>query len=192
MLFSVCISCNRKTLSKELTDNFSSSEIDDLLLLSKFFQNQMCGNEGSFKECMDSIIPFIGEYGFIPIEENIDFALQQGVYNDLRSAVFTEIWEKCKIYNPIEGWERVSLCVNPDGRYIKFLSDLGKRNGVLEAYKEGLLSGGSFFGITRIEYEVFTASERIDLSDEAIQVLVAIHYLTQNDNSKRIEPWVEE
>ena len=83
------------------------------------------------------------------------------------------------------------MCVNTEGRYIKFLSDLGKRNGVLEAYKDDLLSSGSFFGITRIEYEVFTANERIDLNDEAIQVLIAIHYLTQNDNSKRKEPWIE-
>jgi len=140
---------------------------------------------------MDSLIPYLGEYGWQPILKNVDFKKQKSMYESFESNVFNEIWNICKSRNPSEGGERKSLCLNTTGKYVRFLEAVGKRNGVLKAYKDNLLSGGDFYGIQGIEYEVFNKTGRIDLSDPSIQILITIHYLTQNDQQKRKEPWTE-
>jgi hypothetical protein len=184
-------SCSQKFSSTELENNFTEAEIRDLHKLTEFFQEQMCNDKGDFNSCMDSLIPFLGEYGWQPILESVDFKKQQSVYESLESNLFKEIWNICKSRNPREGWESKSLCLNTAGKYVSFLEAVGERNGVLEAYKDDLLRGGDFYGIQRIEYEVFNKTDRIDLSDPSIQVLFAVHYLTQNDQQKRKEPWTE-
>lgn len=177
--------------STELNNNFTEAEIRDLQKLTDFFQEQMCGEKNNFKSCLDSIIPYLGEYGWQPILENVDFEQQRALYNSFESNVFNEIWNFCRSRNPSEGWERKSLCLNSNGKYVKFLEDLGKRNGVLEGYKNSLLMAGDFVDIQRIEFEVYNKSERIDLNDPGIQILIAVDYLTQNDQQKRKEPWTE-
>ena len=183
--------CSHTFSSTELKNHFTAAEIRDLHRLTDFFQEQMCNDKGDFKSCMDSLIPYLGEYGWQPILENVNFKKQKSLYESFESNVFNEIWNICKSRNPREGWERKSLCLNSAGKYVSFLEAVGKRNGVLEAYKDDLLSAGDFYGIQRIEYEVFQKTDRIDLSDPSIQVLIAVDYLTQNDQQKRMEPWTE-
>lgn len=189
--FLIAVNCSQKTSSTELEDNFTETEVKDLYKLVNFFQEQMCNSNSNFKRCMDSLTPILGEYGWQPILKNVDYQEQQKIYESFESNVFNEIWSICKSRNPREGWERKSLCLNPNGKYINFLEDLGKRNGVLEAYKNSLLAAGDFMDIQRIEYEIYNKLERIDLNDPDIQVLIAIDYLTQNDQQKRKEPLTE-
>ena len=68
---------------------------------------------------------------------------------------------------------------------------MGGENDVLQGYKDDLLRARGFYGIPRIEYDVYHKTDRIDLSDPAIQALISVDYLTQNDTKKRKEPWRE-
>lgn len=193
ILFSLLtvVGCSQDFNSTELNNNFTEAEIRDLNRFTDFFQDQMCGNNKDFKGFIDSLIPYLREFGWQPVLQNIDFNKQKSLYNSFESNVFNEIWDICKSRNLKEEWERKSLCLNPKGKFIKFLEELGKRNGVLEAYKNALLEARDFIDIQRIESEIYNKSKRIDLNDPGIKVLIAIDYLTQNDQQKRNEPWPE-
>jgi hypothetical protein len=184
-------SCSSKFNSTELNESFTKTEREDLQKLTDFFQSQICDGQNDFKACMDSLIPDLSEHGWQPILENVDFDKQQKLYNSFKSDIFREIWITCKSYNPHESWERKSLCLNPNGKYIKFLQDLGRRNGVLKAYTESTLNSGDLGNMVAIEYEIFNNTGTIDLNDSGIQLLIAIDYLTQNEQQKRKEPWIE-
>lgn len=184
-------SCSQKFTSPELSEHFSEAEMRDLHKLTDFFQSQMCGKHNDFNSCMDSLIPILGEFGWQAIVENVDFKEQQALYDSFESKVFGEIWSICKSRNPEEGWERKSLCLNTSGKYVAFLESLKKKSEIIKAYTEAALNAGDFGNMAATEYEIFNKTNRIDLNKPGIQVLIAVDYLSQNDQQKRREPWVE-
>jgi hypothetical protein len=174
----------------ELEKNFTKDEIADLEKLSHFFKTQMCGDNQNFQTCMDSLIPILGEFGWQPILKNINFDEQEKLYQSFESDLFPEIWDFCKVSNRERTWTKKSLCANTNGKYISFLKDLGKRNEVLNAYKNSILAAGDFVDMQRLEYQIFKKTKWIDLNDPAIQILISIDYLTQNDQQKRNDAWI--
>jgi hypothetical protein len=189
--FLLLMGCSGSFNSTELDHNFNESEKRDLELLTNFFQEQMCHQKSDFSNCMDSIIPFLGEYGWMPILENVNFEEQQKLYDSFESKLFSEIWSFCKFHNPKEGWERKSLCLNIDGKYMKFLKDLAENNSDLKDYYELMYATGDWESMGLLQGNLYTKPENYDLRDPNIQILIAVHYLTQNDQQKRKEPWTE-
>ena len=170
---------------------FSKEEIQDLKLLHSFFINQVC-ESSKFEDCIDTIMVGFPEGSWVYTTENVSFDDQQVIYRDLQSEIFNEIWSICKSTYPNEGWERKSLCLNVNGKYVKYVEVLAEENPIIAGYLDDLLRGGDFYGITRLEHEIFESTGRIDPKDLNIQILLILHYLTWNDQAKRIEDWEEE
>ena len=183
--------CSQKFRSTELKDNFSEAEIKDLQKLKSFFQSQICGSTDEFKSCIDSLIPYLGEYGYIPILENIDFEEQKELYSSFESGLFSEIWEFSKGRNLRENKTFKSIGLNMEGKYALFLKDLSKRNPDLKEYYESIMGAGVWESMGLLQQRIYTNPEYYDLKDPSIQVLIAVHYLSQNDQKKRKEPWTE-
>ncbi len=184
-------SCSQKFRSTELKSNFSETEIRDIQKLTNFFKVQMCGETDDFKSCTDSIIPHLGEYGWQPILDNVDFDAQKELYSRFESDLFSEIWDFCKSRDLRENKSYKSLCLNQDGKYVQFLKDLSDRNPELEQYYESIIGAGDWESMGLLQQRVYTNPEYYELKDPSIQVLIAVHYLTQNDQQKRKENWIE-
>lgn len=184
-------SCSQNFRSTELKKNFSEAEIKDLQTLTDFFKVQMCGETDDFKSCMDSVIPYLGEYGWKPVLDNVDFEKQKELYSNFQSDLFSQIWSFCKSRNLREDKTYKSLCLNPNGKYVQFLKDLSDRNSDLEQYYEMITGAGDWESMGLLQQRIFTNPEYYDLKDPSVQFLIAVHYLTQNDHQKRRDPWSE-
>ncbi len=193
LIISLLSLCSFKTSGQtSLTDSiFNADQLKDLQKMTTFFSSQLCGPGFSAQTCLENSSRELAEYGWQPILENIDFDEQLELYNNFESDIFSEIWAFCKSVNPNEGWERKSVCYQPNGKYNAFLLKAGQMNPIIKAYHQDLLSSGDFTGITRLENEIFHKSGKIDLNKSSIQLILVIHYLSQNDQQKRIETWQE-
>lgn len=177
--------CSPGFRSKELKDNFTEAEIGDLQKLIGFFQSQMCGDSKEFKSCTDSIVPYLVEYGYMPILENVDYESQVHLYQTFESGLFSEIWSFCETRDLREDKTYHSICLNTEGNYVKFLKDLSLRNPDLEEYCDLIISSGIWESMGLLQTKILSNPDSYDLKDPSIQVLVAVHFLAQNDQQKR-------
>jgi hypothetical protein len=140
---------------------------------------------------MESSIKDLGEYGIQPILKNINFDNQQILYSQLESDIFSEIWSYSKTRYPQNDKAYKSVCFNYKGLYNQYLKKVGQSNPIVKGYQEDLENAGYFSGIMRLEGEIYHNTGRIDIEDPNIQLILAVEYLSQNDQEKRSEPWSE-
>lgn len=172
----------KNTLSVE--EYFSKAEVRDLKKLVNFFQSQFCGDFGGFEDCMNKRNLELVKNGYLPIIENIDFEKQEKLYSKLKSGLFHEIWKFCESRSSTEK-VGVVICLNSDGKYLKFIKDLSARNTDLKKYYMDLISSGGFESMGILQNRILSNPEFYDLSDFNIQVLITVHFLSINDFKKR-------
>ena len=206
LIFSSCTTYDtEKKLNSNLTvtDCFTQEEIKDLAKLLDFFNEQIGVSKGMDKkeiiECYDSFVERMYETmetGNFDIR--ISFDKQKEIYNQISDSLFNQIWR----FGERHIWERDSpsgtfkysdtlryIDCRMDGKYAKFLKEFGKENEMAEAYSESLETSGGIsptliFGILRIKKH-----HQYDLNDIRLQLVLAIHYLTLNDQYERKEKY---
>ena len=186
-------SCKTQYSVIELNNNFTTEQVADLKLISDFFKNQMCLNmDSDFKTCYQRIpheyLEAIGE-GFWT---NIDFEKQKELYEQILKSTFDEIWMFCKSTEYKTGKETKSICANPIGIYYEYLVDLGKQNPKIEEYAHWVNASGDFNPLQMLDSKISKNKKYFDLNDRNIQLILAIHYLSLNDQAKRNEKWITE
>ena len=115
----------------------------------------------------------------------IDFEKQKELYEQISKSTFNEIWMFCEsTFYPSETKAK-SLCANATGKYQKFLADLGKTNPRIAKYAERIQASVDFNGLDIQYWEALKNKKYFDLNDPNIQLILAIHYLSLNDNATR-------
>ena len=186
-------SCKTIYSTNELKNNFSTEQISDLNKITTFFKNQICENQNSdFKTCFKKILPELLENGQQPIIEKIDFEKQKELYNYISKSTFNEIWEFGKTTYPNTGLELKSLGSKYNGKYQKYLTELGKNNANIKEYTELLIDAGDFESMGLLQQMIKENPEEFDLENPNIQLLISIHYLALNDQQKRTDKWKSE
>lgn len=183
-------SCSTEFSTPELQNNFSKEQIDELQKITEFFKNQICKNEKSdFKSCFSKILPDLLEYGYLPIFDNINFDKQKELYKSISNSTFEEIWTFGKATYPDTGKELKSMGSTYNGKYQKFIIELGKNNTEIKKYAELLVGGGDFEPMGLLEQWIYLNPADFDLDNPNIQLLIAVHYLSHNDQNKRTDKW---
>ena len=155
-----------------------------------FFKNQISENKKSdFKVCFSKILPGLLENGWHPILEKVDFEKQKELYNSISKSTFDEIWEFGKATYPDTGLELKNLGSKYNGKYQKFLTEFGKNNPEVKNYADRLIEAGDFESVGWLQQSIYKNPKEFDLEDPNIQLLIAIHYLTLNDQQKRTDKW---
>ena len=187
----VNISCSNEYSSPELRKNFTKEQISDFKKITEFFTQQICNNNQNlnFKSCFEKMLPELVESGFIPILENIDFEKQKEMYNSISKTTFNEIWGFGKTIRYKDKKEYKSIGANMNGKYLIFLRDVGINNKYISEYAEMTYSIGDFESLSLLQNHIYNNPKDLDLNDINVQILISIHYLTQNDNEKRNEKW---
>ena len=187
------LSCASKFSTTELQNHFSKDQINDLQKITEFFKSQICANKSSeFTTCFTETLPALMEYGWEPILENVDFDKQKELYNSISKSTFNEIWDFQKETFITTGLEFRSIGSKYNGKYQKYLTELGKDNSEIKEYAERLIAAGDFESIGLLQQRIYKNPNDFDLNNPNIQLLIAIHYLSQNDQQKRREKWTTE
>ncbi|WP_241652601.1 hypothetical protein [Leeuwenhoekiella marinoflava] len=192
-ILQVSFSCKAQYSATELKDNFSTEQIFDLNRITDFFKNQICDNKNSdFKSCFSKILPELLENGWQTILEKVDFEKQKELYNSISKSTFNEIWEFGKATHPKTGLELKSIGLKYNGKYQKYLTELGKDNAEIKEYVENLIAAGDFESMGLLQQRIYKNPNDFNLNNPNIQLLIAIHYLSQNDQEKRRDKWTTE
>ena len=189
-ILQVNLSCKAQYSTTELKNNFSTEQISDLNKITDFFKNQICDNKNSvFKTCFSKILPELLENGWQPILEEVDFEQQKELYNSISKSIFNEIWEFGKATYPDTGLELKSLGSKYNGKYQKYLTELRKNNTEIKKYADRLIAAGDFESISLLQQRIYKNPKEFDLDNPNVQLLIAVHYLSQNDQQKRTGKW---
>lgn len=184
------LSCKSQYSTTELKNNFLTDQISDLNKITDFFKNQICENKNSdFKTCFSKILPELLESGWQPILEKVDYEQQKELYNSISKSTFNEIWEFRKSTYPDTGLELKTLSSKYNGKYQKYLTELGRNNTEIKKYADRLIAAGDFESMGLLQQRIYKNPKEFDLNDPNIQLLIAVHYLTQNDQQKRADKW---
>ena len=182
-------SCDEDYSETELRANFSAEQISDLTKIRDFFITQVC--ESDFQSCYEETKHEYLESEGNGIWTNIDFDLQKELYKQISKSTFDEIWMFCEsTYYPSKTKVK-SICANAIGKYQKYLSDLGKQNPIIAKFAERIQASGDFNGLDIQYWEVLKDKKSFDLKDPNIQLILAIHYLSLNDNITRNADLIE-
>lgn len=173
----------------DLKSYFSESEIKDLNLIADFFQSELCGssNQTEFSKCLTKSLPEYTELIQNYIGSKVSYGKQKKLYRTISSKTFNKIWGLCQntllIIEP--NYVHTSICFSGNSLFIDFTKDLGENNRYLKYYGEKFEKIGSFDSGTFLTIDLMQNPSEWDLDNRNVQMFLAIHYLTQNDEMNR-------
>ena len=175
-----------------ITKIFSTTEIENLSKILDFFEGQICSIEkveiANTLGCYSSFFERMqkgAEDGEIPID--ISFDQQKILYQNIDRSTFDEIWGFNKMWRHISSDPLKSMGFNYDGKYVDFLGEYGKLNPIIYEYYDtyqqaGDISPSMVAGLVKNH-------QAYDISQVNIRLIIAIHYLTINDQYLRNEKY---
>lgn len=184
------ISQSRLADNKTFRKTFTESEIKDLQIMFDFFNESICSDNKTknLNVCYNDFFKKMKEEEQSgDIQLDISFENQLKVYNSLIDSTFNKIWTlggRC-VYTetPMDTFRTVYY--NPKGKYLEFLKRTGRNDKVIKQYYESLRKYGdlapSLIAWLLVSYDYFM------IEDIRVKFVVAIHYLTLNDQFKRKE-----
>ena len=193
IILSFFASCKSQYSTSELKNNFTESEIEDLNKIRKFFISETCVNsQNNFKDYFKKIPhDYLETYGN-GFWENINFEKQTELYNQISKSTFDKIWTFCKTeYRTEPNKKYKSLCVISEGKYLNYLTELGINNPRINEYAKWVNESGDISSMFLRTSEILKNKKYVNLNDPNTQLLIAIQYLTLNDQLKRKEEWTE-
>lgn len=197
LVFIITISCtsvrqDRLPDDEIVKSTFSPGEIEDLSKILSFFDQQISmRDKGSEKSPDESYQRFFKELSEVKTTGDlsipIDFKKQNDLYTELNESTLKQIWS----YGWIVKWGTTdtlkNMQLNRDGKFAKFLKKSGENNRVIKKYAESLEIAGEIS--PAIIGDLLKNYSNYDMNDPKIRLMVAIHYLTLNDQWNRKEKY---
>ncbi len=179
-------SCGTKYSITELESNFTNEQIADLKKITEFFKKYACDDmDSDLKTCFKQTNHDSLQANGVGIWTKIDFEAQKKLYGQISSTTFDEIWMYCEsTYYPSE-IKAKNICAVATGKYQKYLADLGKNNMRIAKYADRIQASGDFNRFDIQYHEILKETSDFDLNDPNVQLILAIHYLSINDQAKR-------
>ena len=177
--------------NKTISETFNESEINDLQIIFDFFNGQICDSNkldyNSLNECYEKYCSEIREQQKTENQFNpkVDFEQQLEMYKNINKSTFNQIWGLSKSWNYKTSDTLKYLGLNTVGKYNMFLKKYGEENKPIFEYYENFNAAGdispSMNASLIMQYELY------DISDLRTKLIMAIHYLTLNDQIYRKE-----
>ncbi len=171
---------------------FTITEIADLDHLYNFFNASICSDNDRLnsEECYANFLEQLrnsadaknGDYDL-----NIPFEKQKEAYKGITDSTFNEIWRLSwkMMYKPTDTLQNLYLWNN--GKYADFLKEVGKTDPVINQYSNSFQASGDMSPSMRAG--VLMNYKYYNIKDVRVRFIIAIHYMTLNDNHYRIEKY---
>jgi len=194
-LTNFCVGQNRLADNETFQETFTAAEAEDLQMLFDFFNESICRKENSddLNTCYTEFFKRMEE-----TKESTNFELdlpidrQIEIYQAFQDSTFYRIWSfaETKEYDlrdsiPLQGVFK-TIVFGRDNKYMEFLRRTGESHEIIEFYKHSVLTEGGSIG-PGLFASVLIDHNKYDLEDIRMRFIVAIHYLTLNDQYKRAE-----
>lgn len=191
------ISCSNTTQEKlasnpTLVEVFENSEIQDMSIILEFFNEQICLNqetvENNVIDCYQNFFKRMYQAektGYIDLK--IPYPEQQKLYNQISDSTFNQIWSFGKRWTINSQDTLKYIEFTYDGKYVNFLKELGEENDVIKRYYDSFRSVGGI-GPAMVA-DLLINYDSYNVKDIRIRLVVAIHYLTMNDQGYRKEKY---
>lgn len=200
ILFFILISCSIKEKRKLESDSiitsvFNKTEIQDLQTILNFFNKQICENEDFDGQNINNYYQdFMKRLKSESIESNgtiyleIPFEEQLKMYKRIENSTFNEIWLFGKSFPLGSSTDTLkSIFINHSGKYPKFLKEVGKKDSIINIYQEQLSNSGDIS--PQMFSSLLMGYENYNIKDIKVRLVIAIHYLTLNDENLRKEKY---
>ncbi|MCA1751315.1 MAG: hypothetical protein LC670_05910 [Flavobacteriales bacterium] len=186
---------NRLADNTTFQETFTAAEIEDLQFLFDFFNSSICKQQSS--DDLNACYPeFFNRMEKTKESKNFELDIpihqQKEVYQAFKDSTFYRIWSfrETQEYNfrdsiPLQGVFRTVFFAQGN-RYMEFLSRTADSYEIIKFYYDSILMEGGFIG-PGLFASVLLEHDKYNLEDIRIRFIVAIHYLTLNDQYKRAE-----
>ncbi|MFC0878884.1 hypothetical protein ACE01N_19985 [Saccharicrinis sp. FJH2] len=189
-----CSSTRKDDLKSNVTirEVFNDQEIKDLTVILNFFEEQIASqirNEAPDK--LDYFENYLAQLtsaaksGELILK--IPYIKQEEMYNQISDSTFKQIWTFGKYWKYQSTDTLKYLVYNQNGKYIRFLSKLGENDPIVQSYYQTFIDFGDL-APTMIA-NILMRYKELNLSDVRIRLMIAIHYLTINDQFERKEKY---
>ncbi len=171
---------------------FNKAETEDLTKLLAFFEEHICAKQSADSINIASCYPHYFDSLKKAAEEGnviigIPFDRQRALYEQISQTTFQEIWEFGKRVKSHTTDTLRYLTYRQDGKFVAFLKRAGSDNDAIKNYYETLRQAGDIAPSMRaallINYPFY------NLQDISVRLMLAIHYLTLNDQILRHEKY---
>ncbi len=187
-------SCKTQYSTTVMQNNFSEKQIKDLEKITVFFKESICLSKNpKFKKCFEKLPHEYMEAVGSPVWSNINFEKQKKLYKQISDSTFNQIWVFCKSINFNNNKKTLkSICSRYNGKYQKYLIDFGKQNEAIKVYANKVVGAGVYPTLYLHYSHILRNKKYFDLNDPNIQLIIAIHYLSLNDEWQRTDEWESE
>lgn len=190
-----CSSSNHEQLLTDSTINsiYKTNEVEELSKILTYFQNEICSKQltsiSDTLECFRAYMDFLkSNMHSDSINLQINFSSQQEFYNEISQEMFTDIWEvswKIRSYSNSKKDTLKAIGYNSSGRFMELVKQTGNDHESIKRYHYAIESAGGLSPTAMGDLMAFP--ENYDISDVRIRLIIAVHYLTFNDDMKRFE-----
>ena len=195
MIFALgCTSQRQNDLLNDQTikASFNTTEMNDLAKIQRFFDESIGFTEREKQENLEKVYTdFFLQNSDIEKESDfklsINFNDQKELYDQLDKKTFDNIWEisRWSEWNSNDTLKRIQL--NREGKYLQFLKTFGEQDSVINNYYNSLEIAGDI-SPTMIA-DLVKNYKNYNVNDPKIRLIIAIHYLTLNDQFERKEKY---
>nr|WP_321485116.1 hypothetical protein [uncultured Draconibacterium sp.] len=170
---------------KAIRAYFNENEIQNLTKIQRFFDKSIgvtdYTNEEEISSKYSDFFKLNSEIGMVS-EIKIPFSM--GAQNDLNKrldkAFFNNIWIFKELKSNTTAAIVTTMELNPNGKFVKFIEKQGRQNKKFENYYNTIRVAG---GITpSLVFNIAKNFNDYNIRDPQTRLLIAIHYLTINDN----------
>jgi len=189
-MLSHCFGQDDLAYNKTFQKTFSEGEIKDLQLLYDFFNETICSDSESqnIEDCYNKFFRRMEQTENLEeLELNIPFDKQKGIYSQFQDSTFFNIWTFGWIVDrtnsPQDTLKNIHFVYN--GKYLLFLKRTGNADKVIKNYYQSIVAFGDLTPVL-IGGLVYYYSN-YNISDIRVRFIIAMHYLTLNDQFERRE-----
>ncbi|MCL3782229.1 hypothetical protein EMN47_17715 [Prolixibacteraceae bacterium JC049] len=193
----IALSCTTQRQNDLLNDqtikeSFDTTQINDLVKIQSFFDKSIGLTENDKQENMGKVYNdfFLQNSNIKKVSDlklSINLNDQKALYNQLDKNTFNDIWE---ISWSKKGYSTDTLKhiqLNRQGKYVELLKTIGKQNTVISNYYNSLEIAGDIS--PSMFADLIKNYKNYDIKDPKIRLIIAIHYLTLNDQFERKEKY---
>ncbi len=193
----IALSCTNQRKNDLLNDetikeSFNTTEINDLTKIQSYFDKSIGLTENENQENLEKVYTdfFLQNSNIEKVSDfklSINFNDQKKLYNQLDKKTFDNIWEISwsTKWNSNDTLKHIQL--NRHGKYTEFLKTVGKQDSVINNYYNSLEIAGDIS--PSMFADLIKNYKNYNVNDPKIRLIIAIHYLTLNDQFERKEKY---
>ncbi len=187
-IFLISGSCSSTT--DELANYFEPAQVKELNRLTEFVVSEITADcTGNQTDCLERYFNRFKDYDFDFELTGISKVKQSELLNSLSESTYRDIWSTCERRKSLARDSIVnieSVCLNIDGKFANFFTSYCSNLKRLTDYGHAFQEAGDYS--PAMNGQLLKHPTTFDMNSKAELLLMSVHLLTLNTESKIVEP----